>query len=88
MENMKKSSAEIFRAAFKDRLFAAVEAAVEAVNAPAGIDQLLPAGEERVALRADFNADILLGGAGMDHLAAGAGDGRIFISRMNTVFHL
>ena len=47
---------------------------VELINAAAGIDELLLAGVEGVALRADLNGDILAGGAGLDDGAAGAAD--------------
>ena len=43
---------------------------VELVHAAAGIDELLLAGVERVALGADFNRDVLLGGTGLNHVAA------------------
>ena len=39
---------------------------VELINTAAGVDQLLLAGVEGVALGADFNGDVLLGGAGLD----------------------
>ena len=39
------------------------ETLVEAINTSTGVNQLLLAGIERVALGADFNANVLLGGA-------------------------
>ena len=63
---------------------AAVETLVEALDASAGIDQLLLAREERVALGADFNLDVLLGGEHLDHVAAVAGDGGLLALRMQT----
>ena len=62
---------------------ASVEALVEALDTSAGIDQLLLAREERVALGADFNLDVLLGGEHLDHVAAVAGDGGLFAFRMD-----
>lgn len=60
---------------------------VELVHAAAGVDELLLAGVERVALGADFNRDVLLGGTGLNHVAAGAANrGRLIIG-MNTFFH-
>ena len=60
---------------------------VELVHAAAGVDELLLAGIERVAFGADFNGDVLFGGTGLNHIAAGAADrGRIIIG-MNAFFH-
>lgn len=41
-----------------------------------------------MALGANFNADVLLRRTCMDHFAAGAGDRRIHILGMNSLFHL
>ena len=62
---------------------ATVEALVEPLDTSAGIDQLLLAREERVALRADFNLDVLLGGHDLDHIAAVTSDGGLFANRMD-----
>ena len=43
---------------------------VELIHAAAGVNQLLLAGVEGVALGADFNGDVLLDGAGLDNGAA------------------
>ena len=71
---------------------ASVEALVEALDASAGIDQLLLAREERVALGADFNLDVLLRGKHLDDVAAVAGDRGLFAVRMDAFschdFHL
>ena len=71
---------------------ASVEALVEALDASAGIDQLLLAREERVALGADFNLDVLLGGEHLDDVAAVAGDRGFLAVRMDAFlchdFHL
>ena len=63
------------------------ETLIESVNASAGINELLLTGEERVALGADFDLDIALGGAGLNHIAAVAGDGALFKIRMNSFLH-
>ena len=60
---------------------------VELVNAAAGVNELLLAGVERVALGADLDGDVLLRGAGLVHGAAGAADRGRLVIRMDTVFH-
>ena len=60
---------------------------VELVNAAAGVDQLLLAGVEGMALRADFDRDVFLGGAGLDNGAAGAADGGLLVLRMDSFLH-
>ena len=60
---------------------------VEFVHAAAGVDELLLAGVERVALGADLDGDVLLRGAGLVHGAAGAADRGRLVIRMDTVFH-
>ena len=60
---------------------------VELINAAAGVYQLLLAGVERVTLGADLNGDVLLGGAGLDHIAAGAANGRRLVVRVNALLH-
>src|ERR1051326_5098991 len=48
---------------------------LEPVNAPRRVYQLLPAGEERMARRADFHSDIaLVGRAGLEGMSARADD--------------
>ena len=61
---------------------------VELINTAAGVNQLLLAGVEGVALGADFNGDVLLGGAGLDDGAASASDGGLLIIRMDSFLHL
>ena len=63
------------------------ELLVELVNASAGVDQLLLAGIERMALGADFNENVLLGGAGLIDGTAGAADLGLLIIRMDSGFH-
>ena len=60
---------------------------VELVNAAAGVDQLLLAGVEGVALGADFHGDVLLGGAGLDDGAASALDGGLLVIGMDSFLH-
>ena len=62
-------------------------AALKALNTSAGVNQLLLAGVEGMALAANFNVDLRLGIAGMDHVAACAGNGAIHIVGMNTLLH-
>ena len=61
----------------------ALELAVEAVDAAGRVDELLLAREEGVALRADLDAEIALGGAGRPLFAACAVNVDLLISRMN-----
>jgi len=61
---------------------------VETVNTSTGVNQLLLAGIERVALRADFNADVLLGGTGRKDVATGAANGGLFVVRMDAFSHV
>ena len=57
---------------YKTELLARLgEAALEALDAATGIDQLLLAGVEGMALAADFDVDLRLGVTGVDHVAAG-----------------
>src|SRR5699024_9871281 len=52
-----------------------------------GIDQLLLAGVERVALAANFDVDLRLGVTGVDHVAAGAGNRAVHVVRMDALLH-
>jgi len=61
---------------------------VELINTAAGIDELLLAGVEGMALGADLNGDVLAGGAGLDQSAAGASDDCGLIVGMNSGFHI
>ena len=61
---------------------------IKLIDASAGINKLLLAGVERVALRADFNGDVLPGAAGLDNLAAGTADGGLLIIRVNSGLHI
>ena len=60
----------------------------EFVDPAAAVHDLLLAGEERVAERADFDAKVLAqGGAGDKTIATGAGDLDFFVIGMDAVFH-
>jgi hypothetical protein len=59
----------------------------EALDPTLGVNQLLPSGEERMALRADFEVEILLGRPGFPRRAAGAVDGHLFVLGMDVLFH-
>ena len=60
---------------------------VELVNTTAGINELLLAGVERMALGADFNGDALTGRTGLDGCAACALYNGGLVIRMDTLFH-
>ena len=64
-----------------------VEALLKAINTSAGVYQLLLTGEERMALGADFNADVFLCGTGLNHIATSAFDGCGLVFWMNSFFH-
>ena len=63
------------------------ELLVELGNAAAGIDQLLLASVERMALGANFDVDLRLGGTSLDDVTASAGDGAVNVIRMDTLLH-
>ena len=60
---------------------------LEAVDASAGIHELLFAREVRMALGTNFDADIALGRAGLDNFAASAADRGLLIFRMDSFLH-
>src|SRR5205814_4983816 len=61
---------------------------LEAVHAAFRVDQLLASGKERMAVRADFNADIaLMRRARPELVPAGADDVNFFVSGMDAGFH-
>ena len=64
------------------------ESLVEPINTSTGVNQLLLAGIERVALGADFNADVLLGGTGRKDVATGAANRSLFVIGMDTFLHV
>ena len=61
---------------------------VETVNTSSGVNQLLLAGIERVALGADFNSDVLLGGTGSKDVTTGAANRSLFVLGMDTFLHV
>ena len=63
------------------------ETLVEALNTSAGVNQLLLASVERMALGANFDVDLRLGRTSVDDIAACAGNGAVNIVRMDTLFH-
>ena len=68
-------------------LLVQAEALVELGHTSAGIHQLLLAGVEGMALGANFDVDLGLGGTSLDDVAACAGDGAVNVVRMDTLFH-
>src|SRR6185295_2174710 len=61
--------------------------AVEPLDPTGRVHQLLLAGEERMARRADLDVDGRDRGARLDDMAAGADDRRLVVPRMNTFLH-
>ena len=61
---------------------------IETINTSTGVNQLLLAGIERVALGADFDLDVLLGGTGSKSITAGATDRSLFVVRMDAFSHV
>src|SRR5436305_992678 len=59
----------------------------EAFDAAFGVDQLLPSGEERMAVRADFQVQIGLGRARLPCRAARAPDFDFVVFRVNSFPH-
>ena len=76
-----------FSESFRRNLVGDTETLLELVDASAGVNQLLLAGKEGMAIAADFHADVLLGGADLELVAAGTLDGGHLILGMNTLFH-
>ena len=64
-----------------------VETLLEAVNASAGIDQLLLAGVEGMALGANFDLQFTLHGTSLKRLTAHATDDGLAIFGMDLFFH-
>ena len=60
---------------------------VETINTSTGVNQLLLAGIERVALGADFDSDVLLGRTSGKDIAASAADGSLIVLGMETFLH-
>lgn len=62
-------------------------ALLELVHATGGVHEFLLTGVKRMAHVANTDNDDRPGGAGLDHVAAGATDFGIHILRMNVCFH-
>src|SRR6185369_16101646 len=60
----------------------------EALDAAGGINQLLLAGVERVALRADLGGDLGLGGTALELVSAQALHGDFVVFGMDAFFHI
>ena len=63
------------------------ETLVETVNTSTGVNQLLLAGIERVALGADLNTDVLLSRTGREDITTGTANGSLFVVGMDTFLH-
>ena len=63
------------------------EALLEAIDAAAAVHQLLFAGVEGVALRANFNTHFRFGGTGLESLAANATNDALAILGMDLFLH-
>jgi hypothetical protein len=59
----------------------------EALNAAFRVHELFFARVERMAVRANFDADFWLGGAGFNLIATGAADQRINVNGVNALLH-
>ena len=59
----------------------------ELVHAPGGIDELLLAGEKRMAVRADVDVNLGACATGHKRIAAGAVNGAGLVTGMNLGFH-
>jgi len=65
-----------------------VESLLEALNASAGVDQLLLTCKEGMAVGADFNTQILLCGACYESVATCTCNCCLLVVGMDTLFHL
>src|SRR5439155_24027401 len=61
--------------------------ALELLDAAGGVHVFHLAREERMAGRADFDGDVVLGAARDELIAATAGQGGFFVLWVNTLFH-
>ena len=69
-------------------LLEVLDSLLELVNTSACINKLLLAGEEGVALRANFDSDLAsLGGLSNNGFAACASDYALFVLGLNSFFH-
>ena len=84
----KNGTADAIPCLLEFELFLQTVALLEAIYSSAAVDQLLTAREERVALAADFDLQLALGGAGKEGLAAGTAHDRFAVRRMNIFLHV
>ena len=63
------------------------ETLVETIDTSTGVNQLLLAGIERVALGADFDSDVLLGRTSGKSVATCTADSGLFVLGMDTFLH-
>ena len=75
------------RAWCSDKLLVQTEALVELGHTAAGVHQLLSARKERVTLRADFYANILLRRTCLNYITAGAFNSSLLIIGMDSFLH-
>jgi hypothetical protein len=73
--------------AVRTLLLLQAETLVEPINTSTGVNQLLLAGIERVALGADLNTDVLLGGTSRKDIATSTTDRSLFVIGMDTFLH-
>ena len=73
--------------ALGNQLVGSAELVAEALNASAGVDELLLTGVEGVASAADLDADLGLGGAGLERVAAAARNRALHVIRVDSRFH-
>src|SRR5438132_7994869 len=69
------------------RLRLGAHAAHEALDLPGGVDDALRAGVEGVTVRAELDADCRPGRAGLERVAADAGDLRVDVLGMDAWLH-
>jgi hypothetical protein len=73
----------------KELLLEVGKSLLELVNTSAGVNKLLLAGKEGMALGADINSQLAaLGGFGFNNFAASASNNALLILGMNSVFHV
>ena len=73
---------------YEPRLRLHAVALLETIDASAAVYELLLAGEERMALGANVNAQFLLHRTGLEGFTAYAANNRLTIVRMDLLFHL
>ena len=76
-----------YHACGTDFVLLQIETLVEPINTSTGVNQLLLAGIEGVALGADFNSDVALGRTGSKSVTASATNSSLFVIGMDTFLH-